>query len=151
MGTHPQPFDRLLKELDKIAKKKKVEFFAQSGNCNYTPKNFPFKKFLSTQEFEESIGKADIVISHGGAGTIISSMLQGKRLVVVPRLQRFAEHTNDHQLDLAKSLSKEGKAIALEDIEQLEEAIERAAVFKPRIASNKRNLIEKIRQFLESS
>ena len=91
------------------------------------------------------------MISHGGAGTIISSMLQGKRLVVVPRLQRFGEHTNDHQLDLAKSLSKEGKAIAVEDIGQLEKAIERAAVFRPRVASNKQGLIEKIGQFLESS
>ena len=150
VGTHPQPFDRLIRELDIVAAGKRANFFAQTGSCSFAPKNFPFKNFLSGKEFEEKIAEADIVVSHGGAGTIINSLLQGKKLVVVPRLKRFGEHTNDHQLDLARALEREGKAISVESIADLGKAIENAVSFRPRVASNKQGLIVEIRKFLET-
>ncbi|MCX6799456.1 MAG: glycosyltransferase [Candidatus Diapherotrites archaeon] len=149
VGTHPQQFDRLLKELDRIAgKNTELELFAQAGNCTYSPKNFGFKKFLNDEEYGKKISEADIVISHGGAGTIISSMLQRKKLIVVPRLQRYGEHTNDHQIDLAEALAAEGKVIAVKEIGLLEEAIKKAAAFKPNIASNKAGLVKAIGEFI---
>ncbi len=73
VGTHPQNFNRLFEEIDRIAGKKNPEngFFGQLGNSDYVPKNFPFKKFLNQKEYLEKMHNADIVISHGGAGTII--------------------------------------------------------------------------------
>jgi beta-1,4-N-acetylglucosaminyltransferase len=149
VGTHPQQFDRLLRQLDVLAGGKKHKVFAQTGNCSFSPKNFPFKRFLSDSEYRERIAWADVVVSHGGAGTIINSMLLGKKLVVVPRLKRFGEHTNDHQLDLARALEREGKVIAVDDMSGLGKAVERAASFKPNAGSNKRGLVERLRQFLE--
>lgn len=149
VGTHAQQFDRLVKKADEIAKEKKgMQFFAQIGNCRFEPKNFPFKRFLNEQQFEAEIKKADLVVSHAGAGTIIHSMLNKKKLIIVPRLQRFAEHTNDHQLDLAEALAAEGKAIAVEEIGGLEKAIREAANFFPNGGSSRKELIKEIKTFL---
>lgn len=151
VGTHPQPFDRLLREVDRLAGRKGWEFFAQAGNSGYRPKNFPFRKFLDEREFQERISEASLVISHGGAGTIINCLRQGKRVLVVPRLRRFGEHTNDHQVDLAEALAAEGKVVAVMEMSGLGRALERAASFRPRIASSRQRLVKRVRDFIESA
>jgi len=152
VGTHPQQFDRLLKELDSLAlKNKSWKVFAQTGNSGYKPKNFGYKRFLNSQEYGKRIQEADIVVSHGGAGTIINSMLLGKKLVVVPRLEKFKEHTNNHQLDLAKALSRQGKVLAVERIQELGAVIKKAVSFTPGLASNKGKLIKTIAGFIDSA
>ncbi len=150
VGTHPQAFDRLLKELDSIAAKHaEFKIFAQAGNSKYKPKNFEFEKFLKGKQFDEKIQWADIVLSHGGAGTIINALLNKKPLIVVPRLKKFGEHTNDHQLDLANALEREHKVIAVFDMNELEEKILKAISFKPNLSSDKERLIKRISLFLE--
>ena len=152
VGTHPQAFDRLLKELDRIAPKhSEWEIIAQAGNSKYAPKNFVFKKYFNGKKFNEKIKWADVVLSHGGAGTIISALLHKTPLIVVPRLKKFKEHTNDHQLDLAKVLEREGKAITVFDIKELEQNILKAFSFKPNLSSDKERLIKRISLFLEES
>ncbi|MDP6671171.1 MAG: PssE/Cps14G family polysaccharide biosynthesis glycosyltransferase, partial [archaeon] len=128
VGTHPQQFNRLLEELDKLAGTNRLgtEIFAQTGNSNYTPKNFKSEKFVGEKDYNSKIGKADVIVSHGGAGTIINALRSGKKLVVVPRLKKFGEHTNNHQLDLAKSLEKQGKCLAVYNIAELGNALKKA-------------------------
>lgn len=152
VGTHPQAFDRLLKQLDNIAaKNSELEIFAQTGNSKYKPRNFIFEKFLKGKQFDEKMQWADIVVSHGGAGTIINALLNKKPLIVVPRLKKFGEHTNDHQLDLANALEREHKVIAVFDMNKLEEKILKAGSFKPNLLSDKERLIKRISLFLEES
>ncbi len=150
VGTHPQPFDRLLKELDMLVAdgKLKAEIFAQTGNSIFEPMHFPSKRFVSGKQYEDSFSKANIVISHGGAGTIINALKAGKKTIVVPRYEKFGEHTNDHQVDLAKALEKEGKCLAVFDITELENALEKASKFKPKLASNKAQLVKRISDFI---
>lgn len=150
VGTHPQAFDRLLKELDRIFGEKKIraQVFAQTGNSSYKPKNFPSKPLLSADEFENKLSWANFVISHGGAGTIINALLYKKPLLVVPRLQKFNEHTNDHQLDLARALEKEGKVLAVFEMQDLHKKILELSSFRPKLASNKARLVKRIAGFL---
>ncbi len=150
VGTHPQQFNRLLQELDKLAGEKKLgaDVFAQTGNSDFLPGNFGSGKFLSPKEMEERIRKSDLVISHGGAGTIIGALEQKKPLVIVPRLKKFAEHTNDHQCDLAIAMEKAGKAIAVLEIKQLESAIGKARAFKPKESAGAEGIIREIKSFL---
>ena len=152
VGTHPQQFDRLLKEVDRLVVdgKLKAGVFAQTGNSEYRPSGFEFKKFVNAAEYEKRMQEANVVVSHGGAGTIINALRMGKKLVVVPRLEKFSEHTNDHQLDLAQALQARGKCIAVFDIKDLGKAIERAKNFKPSLASEREKLVKRIGQFLES-
>jgi UDP-N-acetylglucosamine transferase subunit ALG13 len=139
----------LLKELDRIAAKGKLSLFAQIGNSGYEPKNFPFERFLDEEEYQRRILEAGILVSHGGAGTIINGLRQGKTVVVVPRLKKFGEHTNDHQLDLAEALAGEGKVIAVENMAGLGQALKRASSFRPRIASNRQKLVKRIAEFID--
>ena len=67
---------------------------------------------------------ADVVIAHCGAGSVLLALRLRKPLVVVPRLRRFGEHHDDHQLQLARYLGKQGSAVVVEDEKELEAAVE---------------------------
>ncbi|USD67036.1 glycosyltransferase [Vibrio sp. SCSIO 43136] len=96
------PFDRLIHFLDNNEYLKKFEVFAQIGNGNYKPKNINYVDFLDDKKYKELVNNSDILISHAGMGTIISSMDYNKPLIVLPRLSKFNEHRNDHQIDTVK-------------------------------------------------
>ncbi len=150
VGTHPQPFDRLLRELDGLLESGNLnaEIFAQSGACAYKPEHFRAKPFLSQKEYDRRMKEARIIIAHGGAGTIINALLLKKPVVVVPRLQRYGEHTNDHQLDLAEALAKRKKTLYVKDMKELGEAIKKAHSFRPSSASDREKLEKRLSSFL---
>lgn len=147
VGTHNQQFNRLLEELDLLADSGKIreEIFAQTGCSDFEPKNFKTKKMLSLDEYKKLIGKAGLVITHGGAGSIIDVLNDKKRLIIVPRLAKFGEHTNDHQLDLAEALDRQEKAITVKDIKQLGAAIKKARSSKFK-AGKKSMLAQELRK-----
>ena len=151
VGTHPQPFNRLLKELNRLIEKKRLKagVFAQIGNSTYEPKNYEFERFVDDEHYQKLMAEADVIISHGGAGTIINALRLKKELVVVPRLEKFGEHTNDHQLDLARALESQGKCLAVYKISDLGKKINESISFEPVIASNRAQLIKRIKRFIE--
>lgn len=152
VGTHLQPFNRLLEKTDELAGDKVVgDVFIQVGHSDYHPKFCTYKKFVGFYEFQELVKQSDAVITHAGAGTILNVLSYGKPAIVVPRLKKYGEHTNDHQLQIAKVLEEQEKVIPVYDIEELKDAIERAGCFKPRIAKQDSNIIELIEDYLADS
>ncbi len=148
VGTHAQQFDRLLKAIDEIAgKNKKLRVFGQTGNSLYKPKFFPYKEFVREPEYSHKFMEADVIVSHGGAGAIIHAMEFRKKLVIVPRLEKFSEHTNDHQLELAELLHRHKKAIAVSNEKDLEKAILAAQKFSPDFDSTRKDLIHGIEKW----
>ena len=78
-------------------------------------------------------------MSHGGIGSIMTPLLMGKKVIVVPRLRTYKEHTNDHQLQITKELERHGKVLAVYDIKNLGQTIKKAKAMKsPTIVKNKR-------------
>lgn len=121
-GTQVYQFDRLLIELDNLIKNgviEKDELFVQTGTLNYIPKYYSYKPFLSHEEFDEYILKADLIISHGGTGALIGASKLGKNIIAVPRLKQFGEHVDDHQIQIVKILEKHGYIRAVYDINSL--------------------------------
>lgn len=100
VGSRQYPFDRLFKKLDKLYEDGvlKEEMFAQIGTSSYKPKYFKYKDFISPEEFNECIEKADIVVSHGASGSIMKALNADKKVIVVTRLEKYGEHINDHQI-----------------------------------------------------
>ena len=98
------PFDRLVREMDALVGAQRIgeEVVAQIGDGSYEPKHMPFHRFLSRTAFDELLAQASMLISHAGAGTIAMALQHDKRLLVVPRLARFGEHVNDHQIATAR-------------------------------------------------
>ena len=129
-GTQVYQFDRLLKELDKLIESGAVkdQVFAQTGASTYVPKHYEYKPFLSVDEFKEYQANASIIISHGGTGALISASKLGKNIIAVPRLAKFGEHTDDHQLQIVDVLKNEGYVRAVYDIEKLGIVISEAQI-----------------------
>ncbi len=99
-------------------------------------------------ELEQRINEADIIITHGGAGCIADALEKNKQVIVVPRLKKYKEHNNDHQLELASVLEKSGRALVAYDIKDLAQMIERAWDFRPAPAEGESHIISIIRKFL---
>lgn len=91
-------FDRLIQSLDNWALGKDIEIFAQISDGNYVPKNFEYSRQLNSFEYSEFFSKSSLVISHAGMGTIISCLTAHKPIILFPRLYKYGEHRNDHQL-----------------------------------------------------
>ena len=124
VGFHEQAFARLVAKMDDIAGRIDEEVIIQKGNTPYETKNASSFDFLpSDEEYMEILMGARIIVSHGGAGTILNSLIHGKRTVVVPRLRKYGEHVNDHQLELSDALKEKGLITVVEDVNQLEEIL----------------------------
>lgn len=125
VGTHEQPFNRLVEYMDKWAAKHTEKVLIQTGFSIYEPKNCEWSKLYSYKTMLENVGKARIVITHGGPSSFIIPLQIGKIPVVVPRKKAFNEHVNDHQVDFSNQVAKrQGNIIVVEDINKLGDVIE---------------------------
>lgn len=113
VGTHEQPFDRLLKCIDKMIDDGKIkeEVICQKGFTDYVPKNYEAKKLIPYDEMQKNIEMARIVVTHGGPASFLDPLKYGKIPVVVPRKKEFNEHVNNHQVDFSKEVEKRMKNI----------------------------------------
>jgi UDP-N-acetylglucosamine transferase subunit ALG13 len=103
------PFDRLVEAIDNIAAEYiGVKFIVQALKSNYKAKNIEVVSFLSSVDFANAFNNAELIISHAGMGTIISALEKKKPIIVMPRLFRFNEHRNDHQLGTARQMDLGG-------------------------------------------
>jgi UDP-N-acetylglucosamine transferase subunit ALG13 len=121
VGSREYPFDRLLKKIDELVLEKVVseKIFAQIGQSTYLPQTFEYVRFLSAADFEMYQNKADLIISHAGTGALISALKKGKQVIAVPRLAKYGEHIDDHQIQIAEVLEAEGYLRNVLDINEL--------------------------------
>ena len=152
LGSQKFQFNRLLQKLDELVEKGVIteEIFAQIGYSDYEPKHYQFQQFLSRDEFALWEGKADMVITHGGTGAIIGAVKKGKKVIAVPRLAKFGEHVDDHQLQLISQFEEMKLIEACNDTEQLEESYNRAQnTAYEAYQSNTQTIIDSIQSFIE--
>lgn len=141
LGTQDKHFPRLLEAVDKLDIDEKI--IAQTGSTDFTSNKMEIHKFLSQDEFNKYMKDARIVITHAGVGTIIYGLSINKTMIVAPRLKKYGEHVNDHQLQILETFSKDGYIIPLLDFSELKSKIEEANNFKPKqFKSNNNNFIK---------
>ena len=91
LGTQDKKFPRLLdcieKEIEKGTIKDKV--VVQAGQTDYTSSNMEIFDLLPAPEFDKMMDKADLIITHGGAGSILSAIKKGKKVIAAPRLAKY--------------------------------------------------------------
>src|SRR5687768_1666107 len=99
-------FDRLISTMDQVAELlPHITFVAQvSTGGSYKAKHMKALEFISPTEFDKYFSAAELVVSHAGMGTIISAFEREKPILVLPKLVKYGEHRNDHQLATAKRL-----------------------------------------------
>ena len=126
VGTHEQPFDRLIEYIDNMSKKGIIEeeVIIQTGYSLYEPKYCKWSKLFSYSDMVKNVQAARIVITHGGPASFIMPLQIGKIPIVVPRQKEFHEHVNDHQVEFAKAVAeRKGTIIPVYDLDHLIEKI----------------------------
>lgn len=128
LGTQKFQLNRLLKEMDKLCGTGKVTdiVYAQKGYSEYQPKNYEYVDFLNKDEFEKTIAKSSLIITHSGVGSIITAIQSGKPVIVYPRLCKYKEHVDDHQLEIAEAFEKKNFVLCCKEKEDLGKVIDRA-------------------------
>lgn len=122
-GSRKFQFDRLIKKLDEIAPELDEPIFAQIAETAYLPKHFEYKRYLSPEEFSRYQEEASLVITHAGTGALITALKKGKQVISIPRLAKYDEHSDDHQLQVSGALRDEGYLREVIDMDDLLDTI----------------------------
>lgn len=151
LGSQKFQFNRLLMELDKLVEEKKIsnDIFAQIGYSDYKPKNYEFKEFLDREQFAEFMDKCDTVITHGGTGAIVGAVKREKKVIAVPRLAKFGEHVDDHQLQIIDQFTNMNFIVGVKETNEIYEALEQLKTIEfKKYISNTENIIKSIENYL---
>ena len=126
VGTHEQPFNRLVEYMDKWSMNHDEEVVIQTGFSTYEPRKASWSKLYPYKTMIKMVDKARIVITHGGPSSFIMPLQIGKVPIVVPRKHEFDEHVNDHQVDFCRKVAeRQGNIIVVEDVKKLGDVLER--------------------------
>ena len=106
VGNSNLGFERLIKAMDNLARALPYPVVMQIGATQYTPKNAEWFRYCDHDTIIEYFKKSRVIVTHAGAGTILDILLLGKKPVVVPRLSKFGEVIDDHQLEITRTLGE---------------------------------------------
>lgn len=152
LGTQDKSFKRLLDKIEKEINEGKIKekIIVQAGYTDFNSNNMIIKKLIPMDEFDELIEKCDILITHGGVGSIITGLKKNKKVIAVARLKKYKEHTNDHQLQIIDNFTKAGYILNLDDFDSISDAINEAKKFTPnKYVSNKDNFVKTIESIID--
>lgn len=152
LGTQNNSFQRLLEEVQKNIDNGKIkdEVIVQKGYTKFESNDMKLFNEISQDEFNKLIDQANLVITHGGVGSIITAITKGKKVIAVPRLKKYNEHVNDHQIEIIDSFNEKGYIIGIHSVEELGEALEKAKNFKPqKYMKNTGNILKLVEDFIE--
>jgi UDP-N-acetylglucosamine transferase subunit ALG13 len=150
-GTE-HPFDRLFRAVDNLARGGALpdDAFGQTGLGAYVPLYFASTPFVAHGEFLDRLRAASMIVSHVGMGTILQAAQWGVPAVVLPRRASLGEHVNDHQLDSAALVEKEGLCLVAWTEEELSTKVRLAATWRPEARRSDGRLVEALRRDLHA-
>lgn len=128
VGTDHHPFDRVVGWVDRWLEQRAgtVRCLLQYGTST-PPAVAEGVDYLAFDRMMELLEGADVVVTHGGTGSVMLCRKLGRTPVVVPRTHRLGEHVDDHQLPFARRMGDTGDVAVAETEEQfgglLDEAV----------------------------
>lgn len=156
VGTHEQPFDRLIKYVDELKKDGVIteDVIMQTGYSKYEPLYCQWSRMFPYREMQKYMDNARIVITHGGPSSFMDVLQRGKVPVVVPRQAKYKEHVNNHQVEFIHAMDERAKnIISVYEIEQLDSIVmnyDRLVLEKQgRMGSNNALFCEKFEQIVD--
>ena len=151
VGTNEAPFDRLVTVFEGYAADRghpTEEVLLQHGASQLRPAGATCVEFLPFDELVEAIRRARVVVMHAGVGSIMTALANGKRPIVVPRLRRYVEAVDDHQLDLGRRLDESGLVTLVEDPEDVRAALATASATSEHDLGASRQLVADLQGFI---
>ena len=149
LGTQKQQFTRLLDYIEKS--KIKDEIIVQAGYTKYKSKKMKIIDFVDYDDMAKYIDRADLVITHGGTGSILSAIKKGKKVIACSRLEKYGEHVDDHQEQIVDVLSQNGYILKLDEKVKIDELYKNIKNFKPKkFESNGETFRKKLIECIEN-
>jgi UDP-N-acetylglucosamine transferase subunit ALG13 len=111
VGTDHHQFDRFIEWINGWLGRhpeRVAAFFVQSGAASVVPA-CPGSRFLDVAQLDALLDAADVMVCHGGPGSISDAWERGQVPIVVPRLRRLGEVVDDHQVDFCLKLAELGR------------------------------------------
>ena len=156
VGTHEQPFDRLLKCIDKMVEDGIIneKVIIQKGYTDYEPTYCESYNLIGYDEMQKYIKEARIVITHGGPASFSAPLSIGKIPIVVPRQLKYNEHVNDHQLAFTNQVEKRMKnIIVVENEKEIKDFVVNYDIkienLNNNLNSNNKKFVEKMEKEIE--
>ena len=153
LGTQDKPFNRLLVAVEKAIDDGFItdDVVVQVGFTKFKSDKMKVFDLIGQEDFASYMKQADLLITHGGVGSIITGLNLGKKIIAAPRLAKYGEHVNDHQLQIIKCFWQKKYILPLYEFEKLGEVLQAAKDFVPeRFESNKTNFLNRIEKMIDS-
>lgn len=141
-------FTRLLDMVAAVAREHPTyRFWVQHGAATLPP-GLEGAPFVSHEVVLAKLMQADAVVCHAGSGTIGDALANGHHPILVPRRSPLREIVNDHQLDLCRALTSEGRAMVVQDAAELAHALATVVARgrRPPDRTNVNKLVQSVRE-----
>jgi UDP-N-acetylglucosamine transferase subunit ALG13 len=153
LGTQDKDFSRLLKAVEKQIKKGNIKdrVVAQIGTTKYSSELIETFDLIPLDQFDALMNECDILITHGGVGSILTGLKNNKKVIAAARLAKYKEHVNDHQLQIINKFVHEGYILELKDFDKLDKVLKKVPGFKPKAyKSNNENFVKLIEDYIDN-
>ena len=154
LGTQDKVFTRLLKAIDKEIEKGTIKerVIVQAGFTKYNSNNMEIFDLIDKDAFDKYIKECDILITHGGVGSILTGLKNNKKIIASPRLAKYNEHMNDHQKQIIEKFTKAGYILSYNENDDLGDILKNIKSFKPKkYISNTDKMIKLITNFIDNN
>lgn len=154
LGTQNNSFERLLRKINDCIEKNIItdRVIVQAGYTKFVSDKMEIFDFIPLDKMDELLNKADLIITHGGVGSITSALKLGKKVVAVSRLQEFNEHVNNHQIQVIDAFDANGYLKGTHNVDDLEEILQNISNFKPnKFISNTGNILNIVSEFIDNN
>ena len=154
LGTQDKQFPRLLDAVEDCIKSGVIKdrVVVQAGLTQYESEHMEIFDLLPGPEFEKLMDEADLIITHGGAGSILGAIKRGKKVIAAARLAKYKEHHNDHQKQIIGEFASQGYILELKDFNRLDKVLDKIKTFKPKkYKSNNSNFVSMIEEFIDKN
>ena len=124
VGNATQPFGRLVHAVIALAPTLPQPVIIQHGVTPVAAAHCDCRSYVIMTEFESLVARAQLLILHAGAGSVIHAVRAGKLPIVMPRSAGLGEHVDDHQIEFAIELERAGKIVLVREPANLAAAVE---------------------------
>ena len=132
------PFDRLVNLVDQAKRDGLLpeRVILQIGDSAQRPRSVEeVHASLPFDEIKDILRRADIVICHGGTGSLITALQNGCRVIAVPRLFDLGEHYDDHQLEVTSAFAERGWLARVDEKQDFATALAKVRAQQPIMAT----------------
>ena len=131
-------FDRLVQAVADLKSRGEIpeDVIVQTGEGGIAPDGVTVVETLPFDEVLAILRDADIVVCHGGTGSLITALREGCRLVAMPRLFELGEHYDNHQAEITAAFQDRGLLEVATTSEDLSRALAAVRAREPAMATS---------------